>query len=231
LAADGARGATRPWFLVSGGSGGIGAAVCRALAERGYTPVVGYCTQRAAAEDIAERCAGKALKLDLRDEATILAAAEELEQAPELAGVVLAGSPPLSLVPFGKISREELVAQLEVNVIGPQRLLAELVRRCFRKHKRGSVVGVLTRAIGDGTSGVASGMGAYVIAKQGMAGMLGLLSADYPWLKVRSISPGYTETRMLDAFDPRFLELQREKAPFQSPATVAALILEQAIAS
>jgi 3-oxoacyl-[acyl-carrier protein] reductase len=92
------------------------------------------------------------------------------------------------------------------------------------------VVGVLTRAIGDGTSGVASGMGAYVIAKQGMAGMLGLLSADYPWLKVRSISPGYTQTRMLDAFDPRFLELQREKAPFQSPATVAALILEQAIA-
>lgn len=228
-AADGAGEAERPWFLVSGGSGGIGAAVCRALAERGYLPIVGYRTGRAAAEVIAARCAGMALRLDLRDEAEIVAAASELERAPRLAGVILAGSPPPALAPFGKLSRQELLEQLEVNVLGPQRLLAELVRRCFRKHKRGSVVGVLSRAMGDGSSGVASGMGAYVIAKHAMAGMLGLLAADYPWLHVRSVSPSYTETRMLDAFDARFLALQRERAPFQTPEAVAALILDQAI--
>jgi NAD(P)-dependent dehydrogenase (short-subunit alcohol dehydrogenase family) len=134
-------------------------------------------------------------------------------------------------VPFGKITPEEMLLQWQVNVLGPQRLLAELVRRCFRKHKAGAVVGVLTRAMGNDITGAASGMGAYVIAKHGMAGVLAMLAADYPWLRVRAVKPGYTETRMLDAFDERFLATQREKAPFQTPEQVASLIVEEAIGS
>jgi 3-oxoacyl-[acyl-carrier protein] reductase len=72
-------------------------------------------------------------------------------------------------------------------------------------------------------------MGAYVIAKYGMAGLLALLAADYPWLSVRSVSPGYTETRMLEAFDPRFLELQRTRQPFHTPEEVAAQVLAEVI--
>ncbi len=176
-------------------------------------------------------CWPQPLHLDLGSAVSIATAANELEAAPHLAGVVLAGSAPLSLVPFGKISADELQQQLQVNVIGPQQLLAELVRRCFRKHKRGSVVGVLTRAMGDGIDGASSGMGAYVIAKHGMAGVLALLAADYPWLRVRAVKPGYTETPMLAAFDERFLALQREKAPFQTPGQVASLIMEEAFGS
>jgi NAD(P)-dependent dehydrogenase (short-subunit alcohol dehydrogenase family) len=218
-----------PWFLVSGGSGGIGAEVCRALARRGYTPIVGYCAGRSAATEVAASTGGVALALDLRDPSAIVTAAEYLEQAEVLAGVVLAGSPPPQLSPFGKITRSQLLEQLEVNVVGPQQLLAELVRRCFRKHKRGSVVGVLTGAMGDGRSGASSGMGAYVVAKHGLLGVLELLAADYPWLRVRSVRPGYTETRMLEAFDERFLALQRAKSVFQPPEAVAALIVDEAI--
>jgi len=218
-----------PWLLVSGGSGGIGSAVCVALAERGIRPFVGYHRSETSARALAERCAGRALQLDLTDSASIARAAEELEQCPQLLGVVLAGSPPLSLTSFGKITPQEMHEQWQVNVLGPQLLLAELVRRCFRKRKSGSVVGVLTRAIGSEDSGAAPGMGAYVIAKHGLAGVLALLAADHPWLHVRSVKPGYTETKMLDAFDPRFLELQRQKAAFQTPTQVAALILQEAL--
>lgn len=217
------------WFLVSGGSGGIGAAVCDLLAARGFTPVVAYHRNAAVAEAVARRSGGFSLALDLSDEASILAAVAQLEAAPVLAGLVLAGSPPLSLAPFGKITVDEMRQQWLVNVLGPQRLLAELVRHCFRKHRRGSVVGVLTRAMGDGITGASTGMGAYIIAKHGMAGVLATLAAEYPWLRVRAVKPGYTETRMLDAFDERFLALQREKAPFQTPEQVAALIVEEAI--
>jgi len=220
-----------PWFLVSGGSGGIGSAVCVALAERGIRPVVGYHHGEAAALVLAERCAGRALRLDLADSLSIADAAQELEQYPLLLGVVLAGSPPLALTPFGKITAPEMYQQWQVNVLGPQQLLAELVRRCFRKHKSGSVVGVLSRAMGSEQAGAAPGMGAYVIAKHGMAGVLALLAADHPWLHVRAVKPGYTETRMLDAFDPRFLELQRQKSAFQTPTQVAALILQEALAA
>lgn len=226
---DVGRAADERWFLVSGGSGGIGSAVCEQLAARGYTPIVGYHRNAAAAESLAQRTGGRALALDLGDDASILAAVAVLEAAPRLCGVVLAGSPPLSPVPFGKITADEMRQQWQVNVMGPQRLLAELVRRCFRRHKQGSVVGVLTQAMGDGAAGAASGMGAYVIAKHGMAGMLALLAADHPWLRVGSVKPGYTETRMLAAFDERFLAMQREKAAFQTPEQVASLILEEAI--
>lgn len=221
--------ATRAWFLVSGGSGGIGSAVCQQLHARGFTPVVGYHRNQSAAEDVAASCSGRALRLNLADPDSILAAAVELEAAPRLAGVVLAGSPPLSLAPFGKISASDMAEQWRVNVLGPQQLLAELVRRCFRKHKQGSVVGVLSRAMGEAGSGAASGMGAYVIAKHGLAGLLALLAADYPWLRVRSVKPGFTETGMLRAFDERFLTLQRAKCAFQSPEQVASLIIEEAL--
>jgi 3-oxoacyl-[acyl-carrier protein] reductase len=103
------------------------------------------------------------------------------------------------------------------------------VRRCFRRDKQGVVVGVLSRAMGEGIDGAASGLGAYVIAKHGMAGVLAILAADYPWLRVRAVRPGYTETRMLDAFDERFLATQREKAPFQTPDEVASLIVQEAL--
>ena len=230
MASDGDPPPCPSWFLVSGGSGGIGAQVCLALAQRGYRPIVGYCSGAAAAEQVARNCAGTALQLDLRDAHSIHSAAEYLETAPRLAGVVLAGSPPPSLAPFSKVTSEELQAQLEVNVLGPQRLLAELVRRCFRKHKQGHVIGILSQAMGDAQSPAAAGMGAYVIAKHAMAGMLALLAADYPWLQVRSVRPSYTETRMLSVFDERFLALQRERTTFLSPVTVAEQIVSEVTA-
>jgi len=220
-----------PHFLVSGGSGGIGAAVCEQLAARGYVPVVGYHRNAAAADTVVSRTGGFALALDLTDESAILAAAHQLEALPRLAGVVLAGSPPLALTPFGKVTAEDMQAQWQVNVMGPQRLIAELVRRCFRKHKQGAVVGVLTQAMGAGAEGIegaSSGMGAYVIAKHGLAGVLAMAAADYPWLRVRAVKPGYTETRMLEAFDERFLAMQREKAAFSTPEAVASSIIEAA---
>lgn len=217
-------------FLVSGGSGGIGAAVCRLLAAKGFVPVVGYHRGADAAAEVAQETGGRPLALDLSSEESITAAIETLAAAPEpLAGVILAGSPPLTLEPFGKISPADMLSQWQVNVLGPQVLLAGLVRKCFRKTKSGRVVGVLTKAMGEDGRNAASGMGAYVIAKYGMAGVLALLAADYPWLHVGSVKPGYTETRMLKAFDERFLDSQREREPFQTPEHVASLIVEEAL--
>ncbi len=216
-------------FLVSGGAGGIGEAVCDALAAKGLTPVVGYRGSMEKAQAIAARTNGFALPLDMESESSVDAAAERLmAQSEPLAGVVLAGSPPLTLGPFGKITGADMQRQWQVNVAGPQRLLGQLVRGCFRKTKSGAVVGVLSRAMGEGGKGAASNMGAYVIAKYGMQGMLAVLAADYPWLRVRAVSPGYTETPMLSAFDARFLDAQREREPFQTPQAVAEHIVREA---
>jgi NAD(P)-dependent dehydrogenase (short-subunit alcohol dehydrogenase family) len=86
---------------------------------------------------------------------------------------------------------------------------------------------VLTEAMGvDGVA--AKSMGGYIIAKYGLLGLMKVLDAEYSWLAVHTTSPGYTETPMLDAFDPRFLDQMRATHPagkFSSPDAVAAEIL------
>lgn len=212
--------------LVSGGSGGIGAAVCRSLAGAGYRLIVCYARNREAAEAIARETGGSVLPLDLGAVADIDAAVAMLaDEAPTLAGVILAGSTPPRIASFAQIQADELAQAWQVNVAGPQRLLAGLVGRIFRKSRQGTVVGVLSQAMGSSEVKAMSGMGAYTIAKYGMAGLLAVLAADYPWLTVRSVSPGFTETAMLDAFDPRFIELMRARSPFRQPDDVAKEIL------
>ncbi|HVZ51730.1 MAG TPA: SDR family NAD(P)-dependent oxidoreductase [Pseudolabrys sp.] len=206
--------------LVSGGSGGIGAAACRRLAAAGYRPLVGYARNKDAAETVARATGGAELALDLADVASIDGALGALKDAP-LVGVVLAGSPPPRVAPLAQVDGDELALAWQVNVAGPQRLLARLVRDVFRKNRRGIVVGVLSEAMGLADGKAMSGMGAYTIAKYGLAGLLAVIEADYPWLTVRRVSPGFTETAMLSAFDPRFLEIARSRVPFQQPDDVA----------
>ena len=55
-------------WLVTGGSGGIGAEVCRALAAEGCRVAVHYHTAAAAAGELAQALGGVALPADLRRE-------------------------------------------------------------------------------------------------------------------------------------------------------------------
>ena len=51
--------------VVTGGSGGIGSAICRALAENGYYVYVGYASSAEKAELLAAEIGGEPLKLDV----------------------------------------------------------------------------------------------------------------------------------------------------------------------
>ncbi|MDH5671418.1 MAG: SDR family oxidoreductase [Myxococcales bacterium] len=194
-------------FLVTGGSGGIGSALCAHLAEAGYVPLVGYGAGRARAEATAARLGGEAVALDLTQPQLIDAAVLHIAaRAEPLAGVVLGASPPPELAPLGKVSDADMTLQWEVNVAGPRRLLAALTRRCFRKRRRGLVIGVLSAAMGRQGAAKMSSMGAYLIAKHGLDGLLSVAAADYTWLQVGRVYPGFTDTPMLKAFDRRFIE-------------------------
>jgi 3-oxoacyl-[acyl-carrier protein] reductase len=67
---------TEPVAIVTGGSGGIGAAVCRHLAASGRTVLVGYGRSADAAEKVVASCDGaaEAVHLDVTDQGTITAA-------------------------------------------------------------------------------------------------------------------------------------------------------------
>jgi NAD(P)-dependent dehydrogenase (short-subunit alcohol dehydrogenase family) len=214
------------WVLVSGGSGGIGSATCTALAQAGYRPIVAYGKNHAGAESTARRTGGWSLALDLSDDASIGSAVEWVTaDGLPLAGVILAASPAPVVAPFGRITEADMTAQWRVNVLGPQRLLAALVKQVFRGAKRGFVVGVLSDAMGDWGDRATASMGAYVIGKYGLAGVLAVAAHDYPWLHIRTVRPGFTDTNLLQAFDDRFIEQLRARGVIRRAEEVAADIV------
>jgi 3-oxoacyl-[acyl-carrier protein] reductase len=210
-------------YLVTGGTGGIGAAVCRALAAQGLAPIVGY---REANEEqanlLAQECGGRVLKLDLnRSDSIDLAIAQISSLEAPFPGLVHCASPPPRPCPFGRITEGDMELFWRVNVLGPQRLLSGLVKQRLRKARQGVVVAVTSAAMRNETGKAMAGMGAYTISKFGLCGVLALLEAEYPWLRVFRISPGFTRTRMLEAFDERFIENVSAQNPLTEPEAVA----------
>lgn len=220
------------YVVVSGGAGGIGSALCRLLPASGFVPIVGYRSNKEQAERLALECGGFAVKLDLASDESVAQSLAQISEGAgkgEVCGVVLAASPPPDLLPFGKLTHEMLLHQFRVNVVGPQSLLAGLIKTHFRKNKSGVVVGILSEAMGGENRPPVTGMGAYVIAKTALRGMLSVCAAEYPWLRVRTVSPGFTRTGMLDVFDERYLEQMQAKAPFASAEDVARLVLKEIV--
>lgn len=230
------------YVLVTGGSGGIGAALCRRLPSIGCLPVVAYDGNEASANAVARDTGGFAVKMDLRRDESIETAVKHMTEefgrrkllvdsaespAAMLSGVVLGASGPPDLLPFSKLNAQHLQDQFRVNVIGSHLLLSCLIREFFRKQKSGTVVGILSEAIGTEGQGPATGMGAYIIAKAALKTMLAVCAAEHPWLRVETVSPGFTRTKMLDVFDPRYLELVQGQKKFSMPEEIAERIVQR----
>ncbi len=213
--------------LVTGGTGGIGSAVCRELAANGYLPIVGSRpSSLAEARNIAQECGGSPLELDLLDGGSIAAAIENLqEDSDPLSGVVLGASQGPKLGPVTALTEADLNDFWQLAVVGNQRLLSALLKKFFRKQKSGFMVGLLSAAMGDAAGGAMGTMGGYTVGKFGLAGLLALYQAEFKWLRVHTVSPGFTDTKMLDAFDHRFIDAMREQGRVGSPDSIAKQIM------
>ena len=63
--------------------------------------------------------------------------------------------------------------------------------------KAGLVVAVLTAAMGSDKRQATANMGAYVIAKYGVRGLLKAAEAEYPWLQCAEVLPDFIETDII----------------------------------
>jgi NAD(P)-dependent dehydrogenase (short-subunit alcohol dehydrogenase family) len=126
--------------VITGGSRGIGRATALAAAARGYRVVVGYATNKAAADEVVALIEGKngkaiAVKCDVGSEADILALFKAADEFGTLGALVNnAGIVGKSGVRVDEMSAERIREMMAINVTGSILCAREAVKRMSTRH-------------------------------------------------------------------------------------------------
>lgn len=228
---------TKRVALVTGGSGGIGAAAAQALAAEGHLVAVGYGQNAATASQIvgeiaADGGSARAVPIDVTDAAGIDRAFGEIEDV---------FGPVELLVNAAGVNRDKLVVQLsdddwyhtiETNLTGAFRTTRRALRPMIRGHF-GRIVNVSSIAAAAGSPGQAN----YAASKSGLVGFTRSLAREVASRSITAnvIEPGPIATPMLEALsDDRrdqlvtAIPVGREGRPTEVAALVAFLCSDDA---
>lgn len=210
--------------LVTGASGGIGAACARSLAAQGHRVVVTYQRAQEAAETLAAEIGGAAFALDLRQKEDITALARRLETdfGPVQILVHNAGVIKDALLPF--LTEDDWDLIHDVNLKGPFLLTRALVRGMLAQ-RWGRVIAI---ASASGVGGQ-RGQTHYGAAKGGLITFTKALAREVARYQVtaNAIAPGYIDTEMLATMPADRLAEALEPVPLGRlgrPEEVAALV-------
>ena len=173
--------------VITGASVGIGAATALRLADEGFDVVLGA-RRIDKLEEIAERCGGRALELDVTDEASIAGFASQIENADVLvnnAGLAL------GLSSLEDIPDEELVVMWETNVLGLVRVTRALIPK-LEASGNGHIVNLGSTAAYE----TYPGGGGYTASKHAVKAISRTLRLDLLGrpIRVTMVSPGLVET-------------------------------------
>jgi NAD(P)-dependent dehydrogenase (short-subunit alcohol dehydrogenase family) len=188
-------------IVVTGGSRGIGAAVCRLAAERGHAVVINYTTGEAEADEVRAGIAaagGTAVTVaaDVTDEADVRRLFDRAAELGEVTGLVanagITGNTP------GRLDEQDAAVVrrvLEVNVLGVFLCAREAVRRMSTRHggHGGAIVTVSSTAAGRGSPGEWVHYAASKAAVDSLTHGLAIEVAD-EGVRVNAVAPGLVET-------------------------------------
>lgn len=184
--------------LVTGGSGGIGAAICQALAQAGYAVAIHYSGNQRAAEELKQillesGCDAEVFRADIRSESDVLAL---------LDGVVARFGSLDVLVNNAGITRDRLLVRMslsewqeviDTNLSGAF-LTSRAAAKIMMKQRRGSIINI-TSVVGIGGN---AGQANYAAAKAGMIGLTKSLAKELAprGVTCNAVAPGFIDAGM-----------------------------------
>ncbi|HYB99542.1 MAG TPA: 3-oxoacyl-ACP reductase FabG [Candidatus Limnocylindrales bacterium] len=227
---------SRRRVLVTGASGGIGAAIALALARDGFDVVVHFrsgvdaAAATAAAIESATGSAPRLLRFDVADrEATGAALAAELAEAGPFWGVV-ANAGIHADAPLPAMKPEAWDSVLRTNLDGFYNLVQPLVMPMVRARRGGRIVAISSIAGIAGNRGQAN----YAASKAGVIAAAKSVAQELAKraITVNCVAPGLIDTDMIAGAPveeiTRMIPMKRLGRPEEVAATVAFLFSEGA---
>ncbi len=189
--------------MVTGGSGGIGRALCRAFAHAGFWVGVHYGRHKEAAEETlrelsAEGGEGAIYQADIRSGLEIQAMIDAVQERQVRLDVLLCNAGVASSHLVLRCPEDEWLRVIDTNLTGTYRCLAAAAP-VMMKQGGGSIMVIGSYAGWHGTSGQA----AYAASKAGLVGLV--QTAAREWgphnIRVNVVCPGWQPTALAgDAF-------------------------------
>jgi 3-oxoacyl-[acyl-carrier protein] reductase len=222
-----------PVALVTGGAGGIGAAICRSLAAAGFRIVVGYHRSAEAAQKLAAALPGEghvALTAPVTDSAALRRLAMEIEKWLGRCDVLVNCAGTTRFVPHNDLDGldDELIDTiLATNVRGAFAALRAMRPLLERSDLKGGGV-VINISSTAATLAIGSNV-MYCASKAALDNMTkSLARALAPKIRVLSVSPGLVDTDFVKSLDQKWRDEQGAKTPLQrlaSPEEVGTAIV------
>ena len=206
--------------IVTGGGGGIGAAICAELAACGHPVVVNYASGAARAEAVVEsivQAGGKALavRADVSEPADVEAMVHTaIETFGPLAGVVNNASPAIETVAFLDTDWDAVQRHMDVQLKGAFNLCRCVLPHLAESDAGGVVVNIASVAV-DGAPPLKQTP--YVLAKVALAQLTRCLAVEFGpvGVRVNTVSPGMTETGLIADFPDKAKLVNKMQTPLR----------------
>jgi 3-oxoacyl-[acyl-carrier protein] reductase len=209
--------------LVTGATGGIGAAVARALHGQGATVAISG-TRAAVLEALAGELGSRVhvLPCDLADKDAVEKLVPDAEAKMQKLDILVANAGVTKDNLFVQLRDEDWDQVIAINLTATFRLTRAAVKSMMRK-RFGRVIGISSVVGVTGNPG----QGNYTASKAGMIGMMKSVAAEYAKRNVTAncIAPGFIATPMTDKLNDKQKEAILTRVPagrLGTPADVAA---------
>lgn len=214
--------------IVTGSSGGIGAAVAERLADDGWAVTINYAGNEAPAQELAQRIAAAggraiAVKADVSDPVAVAMLFERTEQAFGGVDAIVNNAGIMKLAPIAQTEDELFDRHLAINLKGVFNCLREGARRI---REGGRIVSFSSSVVGL----YQPTYGAYAATKAGVEAMTHILAKELGPKKitVNAIAPGPVATKLFldDKTDEQVAQVTKmiPLGRLAEPADIAAAV-------